>query len=364
MRAAGNTRTMSRADPRQTDSAWDRFVEEHPDGDLVQTTLWAATKARLGQQVHRSELRDADGAIVGGALALVRPLKGGMRLAYVPRGPLVGNGHAGPDQVVDRLVQDLQALRVALLIVQPPSAAEAWDPVLRDRGFVPGAPTVAPDATLRIDVRPPDDAVLAAMPSRGRRDVRRALREDIEVRQSDDVGTFAALHASTAARQGFIPRSVEYLQAQWDALAPGGHVAILAAYVGGRPVAAIWLTAFAGVLTYRLTGWDATASGGRCVNEALHWSAIRLARERGMHWYDLGGIDRRLAITTLAGTPDPAETGQSPASFKRKFAQTPLLFPQAYARVAGVPTAVARRILPSLLASPLTRPLADRFRNG
>ena len=67
--------------------AWDAFVDQHEHAHLLQTTAWAELKNRAGWSGFRIALHDSDGAILAGASVLVRSVFG-LRIAYVPRGPL------------------------------------------------------------------------------------------------------------------------------------------------------------------------------------------------------------------------------------------------------------------------------------
>ena len=131
-------------------------------------------------------------------------------------------------------------------------------------------PSVAPEATLRLDLRLTDEELLAAMRPKRRQLIRKALRSQFEVREEQDIELFHHLHALTAARQGFAPIELRNLRAQWDALAPSGKCTALIARYGGSPIAGLWLTRFAGTVTAKLSGWDA-ANAPPNANEALWW---------------------------------------------------------------------------------------------
>ena len=70
-----------------THAGWDDFVRA-AGGDLVQTTMWGMSKRALGQEVALVEARDSDGALVGGALLVVRRVGPGLRIGYVARRPV------------------------------------------------------------------------------------------------------------------------------------------------------------------------------------------------------------------------------------------------------------------------------------
>jgi GNAT acetyltransferase-like protein len=357
--AAVLRRTSAEPDP-----AWDGFVERCSGGDLVQTTAWAATKRAVGLRASLTTAHGPDNEILGGGLIIVREVLMGLRLGYVARGPLVASDGAVTAQILDGLISSARSIGVHLLIVQPSMGGEVFERALAERGFELGCPPVAPEATIRLDLTRTDDQLLAAMSEMRRRNVRKALRSEITVEQCDDVALFHRLHSATAARQAFVPIDEPTLRAQWDVLAPSGRCAIFIARCGGNAVAGLWLTSFAGVVTFKLAGWDATIEGGRNANEALHWAAIRWARTTGAHTYDLGGFDRRASETIAAGEALPAEFTKTPAFFKLGFGGPPLLLPKARWSFIGT----GRRLLQTparwMFTKQWARSIAHRLRSG
>ncbi len=69
------------------DAAWDAFVAGAPNGHLLQTSHWGHFKSAAGWQTARVCVGTGS-TILAGALMLVRRLPLGLRLAYVPKGPV------------------------------------------------------------------------------------------------------------------------------------------------------------------------------------------------------------------------------------------------------------------------------------
>jgi hypothetical protein len=230
--------------------------------------------------------------------------------------------------------------------------------------FDVGLPGIAPEATLRLDLRLKDEELLATMSSMRCRNIRKALRGQFEVREEQDVELFYRLHAATAARQCFAPTELRNLRAQWNALAPSGNCTVLIARHGGSPVAGLWLTRFAGTVTFKLPGWDAVNAPPNA-NEALHWAAIQWARRSGAHIYDLGGFDRRSAEMIIGNKPLAEGFQKTPSYFKLGFGGMPILLPQArFIFTHRLVDASIGRAAQHFLASPTSRKLVYRFRNG
>jgi peptidoglycan pentaglycine glycine transferase (the first glycine) len=342
---------------------WDRFVERCPGGDLVQTTAWATTKRGVGMQTSLTTAHGSDGEIVGGGLVIIKEVLTGVRLGYVPRGPVINGGSDSAATVVDGLISSARSKGVQLLIIQPPLGGEACEPALTARGFEPGCPGVAPEATIRLDLTRTDEQLLAGMSEMRRRNVRKAMKSQLVIEQDDDVALFQRLHSATAARQRFVPIDLATLRAQWDVLAPAGHCAMFIARHEGKPVAGLWLTSFAGVVTFKLAGWDASIDSVKNANEALHWTAMRWARSTGAHTYDLGGFDRRATELITAGQALPPEFTKTPAFFKLGFGGTPILLPKARWSFIGSGQRLLQAPARWMFTTPWAKGIANRLRS-
>jgi lipid II:glycine glycyltransferase (peptidoglycan interpeptide bridge formation enzyme) len=317
------------------DAAWDSFVAEHP-GDLIsQTAGWAAWKESAGWETKRITIR-VGSAVVGGAQLLVRRFGRYGAFGMIPRGPMLRRRDRETiETAVDLIEATARAARVTALVVQPPEGGEPIEAMLDERRYLAGSPPIAPTATVRIDLRQSQETILSRMASTRRRSVRRArimVREGGEA----DVALFHELHAATAARQGFTPMSLAYLQGQWAALHGDGRLRLLLAVDQEKAVAGIWLT-----------GWDGTQKNLN-PNEACQWHAIQWAKANGFRYYDLGGIDRSFAEALQSGEAPSRRLLDSPAAFKRHFGGEVVLLPQPRFKVFNP---LARPILRIALAA-------------
>lgn len=353
--------------PEPWPAGWDAFVSTAAGGDLVQSTLWAAAKRPLGFEAHQIAVRGGDDELLGGAQLLLRRLGPFGAIGYIARGPLLAPGaEAHSAHVLAEIEHNARRLAVRHLIVQPPAGGEATVEALAARGYSADAPDVAPSATLLLDLAPPTDALLAAMSSSARRSVRQAQRRGVWLRHggAEDIELFHALHAATAARRGFAPMSMAYLRHHWEALRPRGAVELIFACHEGQAFAAIWLTAFAGTVTARLSGWTgewAHLHG----SAACEWEAIRWAKDEGHRHYDAGGVDQDFARLLLAGAPLSEPMLRSPSAYKAAFGGAPVLFPGAWQRtLSPLARPIVRAVLAGLGRSDRLRACIERLRKG
>jgi lipid II:glycine glycyltransferase (peptidoglycan interpeptide bridge formation enzyme) len=338
------------AEEARRDAAWDALVERMPGGDLVQTTIWASIRQGLGTRVCHLRVHAPDGTLLGGCLIQHRRVLPGIRIGAVPRGPLlVADRPGAAATVVAEMIAAARRLGLALLAVQPPEGAAAVDAALAAAGFRPGAPAIAPAATVRLDLRRSEADLLAGLNATRRRRVRQYQREQVETALCDDLDAFHRLHLASAARQGFPPLPLRNLQAQWDVLAPLGMSRILIARRDGVPVAGEWITVFGGEWTSKLRGYDATHPASGNAPTGAMWESILEARRDGAHRFDFGGFDRASAEALLAGRDLPPGFAETPSHFKRSFGGEVTLLPGP------------RFILPNRLAHAALAGLAQRF---
>ena len=346
--------------------SWDGMVAA-AGGDIVQSSAWAAAKRPLGFEAHQMTVRDAEDGVLGCALLILRRFGPLGAVGYIARGPLLVPGaEAQWDHMLGEIERAARRLAVRHLIVQPPAGGRAMTEALAMRGYTADAPEVSPSATLLIDLTQESDAILGAMSSSARRSIRQAQRRGVWLRHGDasDIETFQRLHAATAARRGFAPMTMDYLRHHWEALRPSGAVELIFACHEGTPFAAVWLTAFAGTVTARLSGWTGEwphLHGGA----ACEWESIRWAKGSGHRLYDVGGVDNGFARLMLAGTPVPEAMQRSPSAYKAAFGGLPVLFPRAWQRtLSPLARPVVRVLMAGLGRSDRLRACVERFRKG
>jgi lipid II:glycine glycyltransferase (peptidoglycan interpeptide bridge formation enzyme) len=283
-RVSDKFRVIENPDP----CVWDDFVRAR-GGHLLQSAAWGELKERFGWNALRLAL-ERDGALVAGAQMLFRCLPLGLRLAYVPRGPV-----ADP---LDRatLAALFDVLRAAArstfaLKVEPDwvdhAPLAAW---LAARGFLPSA-SVQPRTTIHVDLTRELGAILAQMKPKWRYNIRLAERKGVTVREgsADDMAMFYQLLRVTSARDAFAVHSMDYYRAAFDLFTARDCARLFVAEYQREPLAAIFVTAFGGEAIY-LYGASSNAHRERMPNHALHWAAIQWAKARGCARYDLWGI--------------------------------------------------------------------------
>jgi len=283
---------------------WDRFVVKHSDGHILQTSTWGALKAQFGWSDERVGLA-REGELVAGAQVLYRRLPAGLgRLAYVPKGPLVD--WANEEQraaLLAALDRAAKSRRAIALTVEPDLPDE---PLHRERlcalGFRPALfSSIQPRRTLIVDISPDEDAILAAIKSKTRYNVRLAARKGVTVREASkaDLPVFHALMAATGTRGRFGVHAPAYYEAAYRLFVPQGRARLLLAEVEGEPVAALMVFALPPRAWY-FYGASGDAHREKMPTYLLQWEAMRWAKSLGCTTYDLWGVPDEDEVTLEA----------------------------------------------------------------
>ncbi len=318
------------------DARWDAFVASVPDGDHVQTGLWANVKAYQGWHSLRVVISH-NGTILGGAQMLLRPLRPFGNIGYVTRGPILN----APDERLGELIlQELQNLtrrhHIHYLVLQPPCHDTTFIPLLPQWGFRPGHTAVAPTASVLIDLHQDIGAIQEQMHRKTRYNIRRSAKMGVTVREGTeaDLAVFYQLLQATGQRQGFVTYPEAYFRHMWQVLAPCGHLQLFIAEYEGEAVATYLVVSFGQVVVSKKSGWSGRY-GNLKPNEILRWEAIHWAKMHGYHYYDMGGIDPLIAQELLDGHPLTSDMQQSPSGFKLRSGGAVTLFPGPYDYIAN-----------------------------
>lgn len=347
------------------DQAWDAFLEQTEEGDLLQSSWWAQLKRKTGWQVRRLTIKK-DGRIVAGAQILLRPLPAWLgSIGYVPRGPVLS---VDEPELARLVLGNMQAAarsqRLQLLFVQPPRPYKAIAAAMPSGDFRPTGIKIAPLSTLRIDLTQEPDDILAQMHSGTRANVRRGGREGIVVRQgtANDLEIFMQLHEASSQRQGFATASEEYFTHMWRVFASTGNGALLISEYKGEAISAIMVVGFGKIVWAKRFGWSGK-QGKRRPNEFLLWSAMQWAKSEGYHWFDQDGIKREAAEALLNNQPLPKAVKQSPSNFKLGFGGQPFLFPQVQVYVYNPALRFGyHSLFPKLAGWSITKKIINRQR--
>jgi peptidoglycan pentaglycine glycine transferase (the first glycine) len=288
---------------------WDAAAAHGPGGHVMQSSAWATIREHQG---WTAEFLRPAGAH---ALILWRPLPGGMRFGYCPRGPVAATTELS--DVLRALAAHAKATNGALVLkVDPERTADDAGSALTAAGFVRGPDIQPVVATLVLPLDKDPEGLLASFEKDTRWSVRQPEKRGVEVYQGtsdEDLGVFYDLYALTGRRAGFITRTEAYYRTVWRTLIDAGLATLWLAEHEGRPVA--------GAMTWHcgdreVYQYGATNDQGRKVYAAygLLWRCIVEAHARGARTFDFGGIP--------ADPSDASDPMHGPYLFKKGFGGT------------------------------------------
>lgn len=325
-------------------SLWNTLIASLPQPHFLQTWQWGQVKAKYGWQPlylvwdeKRCSVFRVQCAVSSEVLADVKNIKaaamvlkktviaGGMAarlcLLYCPKGP---NLDWNDVLLRKRVLDDLERLArregaiflkldpdVVLGTGVPGTQAEITEPdgeavrvELLRRGWRFSEEQIQFKNTVLLDVSIPEEEMLARMKQKTRYNLRLAAKKGVTVRPGTpaDWPMLYKMYAETSARDGFVIREEGYYQTVWslfqartlygrDVETPKLDIPLaepLIAAVGGEPVAAVFLFAFAG-RAYYVYGMSREAHREKMPNYLLQWEAMKWAQARGCRVYDLWG---------------------------------------------------------------------------
>jgi peptidoglycan pentaglycine glycine transferase (the first glycine) len=288
---------MSQVTPHE----WKLFLEEYPNTHLLQTAEWGILKENFNWEVIR--------VIVGnvGAQILLRRILPGVKLAYIPKGP-VGVSWEKSDTnktVWTNLLNEIDLIchqeNVFLLKIEP----DTWEIVEKNNnhrdtdiqemaidppeGFRRSTHSIQPRRTFVVDLDIDEDHILGRMKQKTRYNIGLARRKNIIVHPSSDVKTFFHLMEETGARDQFYVHNQQYYQMAYELFHPIGNCELLQADIEDDPVAGLMIFTF-GERSWYLYGASSSLHRERMPSYLLQWEAMLWAKRRGCKEYDLWGV--------------------------------------------------------------------------
>ncbi len=287
---------------------WDAFINQRPHAHLLQTVPWGELKSAFGWEPVRvcapfTDLANSGptGGESAGAQILFRRLPLGIRLAYIPKGPVLPALASGAKIPPPGAYQDLwkaidetcRKHKAVFLKVEP----DLWDLEGEELpgkhgpppGFLPGRHAIQPSRTLVVDLKADEEQILARMKQKTRYNIKLALKKGVVIHTSSDLPAFYRLIQQTAGRDQFGVHSLEYYSQVYDLFYPRGACELLVAEYQGQPLAALMVFA-QGQRAWYLYGASASDHRDRMPTYLLQWEAMRWARSRGCTEYDLWGV--------------------------------------------------------------------------
>jgi lipid II:glycine glycyltransferase (peptidoglycan interpeptide bridge formation enzyme) len=276
---------------------WDELVIRNPDGgQILQTRAWGEFKRKHRWAPHYL-LSDGNPPVA--VLVLRHAVPGLGALGYVPKGPGVSEVTQLPELLdgLRRSAASSFAIKVEPEIEQSADAVAA----LSALGLKKSRHDVQISrATIIVDLRPEEDALLASFKPKCRYNIRLAERRGVTVSpvalDDESIDTMYALMASTRDRAGFTLRSKEYFSQYWHLHAAAGEGQLFFAALDGQVLAGVFAT-YLGRKAWYKDGGSTKEHSAVMAPHLLQWEVMRWLRARGVEAYDLVAVPPAAELT-------------------------------------------------------------------
>ncbi len=300
----------------QTAAGWDVFVQSHPQAHILQSAAWGQLKTDNSWQAETVQ------AGAAGALVLIRGALG-LRLAYVPRGPLVDwDNREQLAALLAKLDAVCRARGVFFMKWEPELPDDAGcAQALRDLGFRPSAQTVQPRRTVVVDLTGAEADILSRMKQKTRYNIGLAVKKGVQARLAQgeaDLQRFTDLMTVTGARDSFGVHAAGYYRRAYELFHPAGQCELVLAEYQGQALAGVMVFGL-GANAWYFYGASSDQERGRMAPYLAQWEAMRWARARGAATYDLWGVPDADEATLEAGFESRHDGLWGVYRFKRGF---------------------------------------------
>jgi hypothetical protein len=283
---------------------WESAVRSFSDYSYRQTWAYGSTLASKRGALSEHLAIQAGDEVIGLADVRIKqlPLVGG-GLAYVSGGPLIrscdGSGDALDrfDKCIELLTDEFVGRRGLTFRALAPIGLADDNDALAERFAKAGlAPTEHGEhyRTVLLDLEPEPEEIRTSLHRHWRRQLNRAERNDLEVSFGTEPGRFeevARMSEALRARKGFnLDLDAGFYGEVQEGLSDRDRLVVGLVHAGGEVVAGN-ITAVHGDTAVYLVGASNDAGRESRAAYLMHWRTLELIRERGLRWYDLGGID-------------------------------------------------------------------------
>jgi hypothetical protein len=287
---------------RWTSAEWAQMLDLFNDANVYQT--WSYGQVHWGRKNLSHLVLKRSGEVVGMTqLRIVRPTRFNFGMAYLRWGPLCERrGRPLDSEVVMRMASAVETeyvrkRKLFLRILPNAFVASARAAAFQSAfcGFDP-EPSL-PDNIYRtfvLDLSPELVELRKRLDAKWRNHLKRAEKNNLEViagSGTDEFRTFCQIYNQMRKRKTFETTvDVEEFARIQEDLAESDRMRILICKDQGVPVAGLIVSAMGDSAIYLL---GATSDEGLKSQGAylLQWTMIQWLKEKGVRWYDLGGID-------------------------------------------------------------------------
>lgn len=303
---------------------WEDFVSQDHSLNFLHSWNYGDFHEMLGKTVFRRAAVDEQGVIQGVYQAIIEDSRRG-RYMTVVGGPILDWSNK---DLVETVIADIRATAVPAdcVFVRIRPQLERSDDSLglfKSLGLHPAPMHLSVEHAGVLDISKSEAEILADASQGLRRKIRKAQKQDLEIRVRTDneaAKEFAAIHQAHAQRQEYVAFSEDYIVRQFEAFAKDNQVAIYEASKDGQVLAMNMMIFYGPEASYH---YGVSTDEGVRLSSAplLHLKAMEDARHKGIGRYNFWGI------------VEPDQTNHrfyGVSQFKRSFGVTDLRYLPAH----------------------------------
>lgn len=277
--------------------AWDAFMASSLGGNFRQTTTWGAIRQLAGWEPVYVRVEEENGCIRAALLMFARriPILG-RTLLYGCRGPVFDWKDPAALTELMRGVRDAARQHKAIILRVDPEPSpddKVLQDILRQAGFV----SLWQDFTtwnrtqyeLRLLLDRSEEEIWKSLRRTLRQEINASKRQgvtlDTEVRHHD-AARFCMLMAGLEDVKNAIHHQNQYYQTVYEEVLRTGGVLVKACYA--ETIIAVMLLAFVGDRCWAVYMANDYTYRKLNPNKVLMWEGIRIAKERGSRFFDMG----------------------------------------------------------------------------
>ncbi|MDD2568645.1 MAG: peptidoglycan bridge formation glycyltransferase FemA/FemB family protein [Clostridia bacterium] len=283
---------------------FNRFMETHPKGHVLQSWEWGEVKAVTGWKPIRVMVEDEKGSPVAAVSLLKRRLPAGMgAIFYSPRGPVIDAENLAAWDVLTQKVKELAHTNKVVFWKSDPDVdidtelGTTWQKTLQAYGFKAvdkgeGFEGVQPRYVFRLDIHNDLETLLAACHQKTRYNIRLAAKKGVKIVRNpgrEALPIFYKILVETATRDRFLIRPYSYFEGFYDNLKPAGQAELFMAYLDDEPISGT-LAFKMGNKAWYIYGASSNKHRNYMPNYLIQWSMIEWAKENNCTMYDFRGV--------------------------------------------------------------------------
>jgi len=277
---------------------WNSLIIDQPFTPFTQSWEWGDLQKNSGRKIWHLELTENDEA-VGLAQIIKYPLPFNKNFLYIPRGPIILNKQNFSSEVLEQFLNKLAREENAIFVRMDSGVFKNAkpSPMLAYRSAI-----TQPKTEWMIDLSLSESDLLAQMHEKTRYNIRLAQKKGVLTKVcfgndlNEQIENFFNLLKETARRDKFYLHPITHYRKIIDTFKD--KVELITAEYEGKILAAGLILFFGNTATY-LYGGSSSENRNLMAPYAMHWEAMRRAKEKGCKWYSFGAVnDSDLASVT------------------------------------------------------------------